>query len=291
MSRNTAINTLRRYQQHGSMPVFLNENNRVVSSLLWLPFSYLVLVVLGALGTSMANLIMDEPIENTLSASIGLIYWPLCFVGLSVIAAMVVAYYYRSKSSQRLGLVLRSLAWILSLPARGWFMGFVFALMGVFAFMPPILAGIIGALITWWLATVMTEAGAATWVIVLVAILISGTSIGGMAWANQHGSGFTEGVPVLGIILAILGFIAFFGWLGIVIVLLALLALPLMATVIIFYLLYPHFEPEWLKYAIAGAALAVLVAPPLIAEGTDEIGYFVAEMRKRFKALVAKFLH
>lgn len=248
----------------------------------------MVLAALGALGTSIANLVMDEPIENTLSASIGLIYWPLCFVVLSVIAALVVAYCYRSESSQRLSLVLRSLAWILSLPARGWFMGFAFALMGAFAFMLPILAGIIGALITWWLATVMTEAGAATWVIVLVAVLILGTSIGGTAWANQHGSGFTEGVPVLGIILAILGFIAFFGWLGIVVVLLALIVLPFTATVTIFYLFYPHFEPEWLKYVTAVAALVVLVVPPFIAEGSVEIGYFIAEMRKRFKALVAK---
>lgn len=270
-------------------PKFLTETKKFVASMLWLPFSYLVLVTVGAIGTMIVNPFLEQPLENSVTIRFAFVQLPLIVFGAGLIAAVVLALRYRRSSSHFFRLFLRSVMWMLSLPGRGWFLGFGWLIVGFIGFFLPALGTIIGLFVAWWVVGLLNSIGTATWVMVIAAVGILGMTIGGSVWANQHGSGYTGGVPVLGIVFAILAFLAFFVWLGLLAVALLVFLLPFTATLLLFYLFNPSFEPEWLKYVLAVAALALFLVPPLSADGWEELTDAAKGIYDRLIAFFGRF--
>jgi len=191
---------------------------------------------------------------------------PLIALLPALIAAVVAAHRYRGYGLSSPVVFLRALAWFSSLPGRGWVIGFGWALRFLVVFALPVVIGLVGLLVTWWLIELCIDNGANAWVLILVAIAVPGITVGGVAWGNQYGSGVSGGTPVGCLLLLPLAVLGGLAWFVLFVALLLLFALP--GSLTLFALaggrIRDDLEPG--QWAIAIGVFLVMVVPPLVAE-------------------------
>lgn len=261
------------------MPTYLHDTRKAVASVLWLPFSYLAMVVVFVILLQTAETLFTLGLDFPSAAAIFAGYLPGAVVVASAVAAWFLIQNWRGEGRSTAGLFLRAFFWCLSLPARGWFLGFGWVLIGVVKFAGFVVMGIMGILVAWWLISLLQSFGVSGWVLVLVGILVCGLSVGGAAWANQYGSGHTQGFPIGLVILAILAFIGIVAWLILTVTIFAILAIPFSIVLFAFQAQKWDLSWEWYELALALGAAVVVMGPPLVTEGSD-----------RIKAAVSTFL-
>lgn len=261
------------------MPTYLQDTRKAVASALWLPFSYLVMVVVFAILLQTAETLFALGLDFPSAAAIFAGYLPGAAVVASAVAAWFLIQNWRGEGRSTAGLFLRAFFWCVSLPARGWFLGFGWVLIGVVKFVVFIVMGIMGLVVAWWLISLLQSFGVNGWVLALVGVLVCGLAVGGGAWANQYGSGQTQGFPIGLVVLAFLAFIGIVGWLILTVTIFAVLAIPF--SLVLFAFQGGRWDPswEWYELALALGAAVVVMGPPLITEGAD-----------RIKAAVSTFL-
>lgn len=250
------------------MPQYLSSNRHTLASILWAPFSWLVqILAFGIIASAIAALAGFR--EGLESSTAMLLLGLLPTIGLigSAAAATIVTRRHRDTSIGRLEIFLRSFVWFFSFPARGWVMGFGWALVFIFVHAVPIVISIIGLLISWWAISTMIGMGANGWLIVLVGIVLPLLTVGGTVWGNQYGSGVSGGLPIGCVLAVALGVIVGFLWLCILIAVLALFALP--ALLVVFGIVISasgSVTLNFLQWAIALGVFGGMLLFPLLVE-------------------------
>ncbi|MFD5226123.1 hypothetical protein ACFWHT_10940 [Microbacterium sp. NPDC058342] len=249
------------------MPDYLRSTRKTVASILWIPFSWLVQALVFALvGMAFtATLGFRGSVEpGTALLIIGLL--PVLGLIAAAVAAFVVIRAHRGVGTSSIGLFLRAFFWFFSFPARGWLIGFGWALKFMVVYAIAVVIGFVGLLITWWAVSTMVGFGANGWLILLVGVGLPLLTVGGAAWGNQYGSGTTGGMPIGCVLIVPLAIAGGFFWFCLLLVILALFALP--ASVVLFGLGGGtlSMDWEWHEWAAAVGGFAVMVGPPFVVE-------------------------
>lgn len=265
------------------MPDYLRNTRKTAASILWIPLSWLVQVLVFAIVAMIVTAIVGFRGSLELTTALLLIgLLPVIGIVAAAVAALVIVRPYRGPGASSFSLFLRAFFWFFSLPARGWLIGFGWALKFMLLFAVAVIIGIICLLITLWAVTTLINMGANGWLVVGVGLALPLLTVGGATWANQYGSGTTGGMPIGCVFIAALGIVGGFLWFCLLLVVLALFALPASLVLISFRGGYVgSLEWDWYEWAIAIGTFVVMVVPPLIVEGMSTITDFGRSLADR----------
>lgn len=202
-------------------PSYLAQSS-VFSSLLWVPYSVLLIAVLQIL--IVLGLDADSNIDSFVVVLVISAFYALLslsfsvFVGFSQVPARPILH------------ATRAFLWFLAFPARAWFLCFTFIASLVIRF--------------WWVFTLLcmllvvvfiaSDGFKTSWssTALIVGIIVAAcfVVVGGTRWGNQYGSGVTGGTPLGCVIIPVLFLTALVPMLIVVVAILGALFLPGVAS-------------------------------------------------------------
>lgn len=250
------------------VPDYLRDPRRIIASILWFPFSWLVqALVFAVVGMIITALIGVRSSLEPGTALLIIALLPLVGMVAAATAAGVITLRHRGPAVSGVGVFLRGFAWFFSFPARGWMIGFGAAVKFMLVYAIAVVIGFIGLLIAAWAISTMIEMGANGWLILLVGIALPGITIGGAVWGNQYGGGTSGGMPAGCIIFGALAIVGGLFWFFLLVAVLSLFALPASIVLLSFHGgTFSSFDWHFHEWVIALTVFAAMVLPAFLVE-------------------------
>lgn len=220
--------------------------------LLWIPYTYLLIALVDVIVIvvlTVSGVRWDPDDRSPFVWALAVV--PAITAVALAIAGVIVARVRREPSGA-------TILWTLTLPARGWSLLWWIVLRYLFARFLVVALAMVAVTFPGFVLGALISMDAATWIIVVFAVLGLGLVVGGTRWANGYSSGITGGFPV-GLFVACC--VGIGGWLLLVVVTVALFLLPFTMPLLIAVVIEAPLAPEaWVNWLVA-----LLLAVPFLA--------------------------